>query len=426
MLLERLGAGATTEVYRARDSLLEREVALKLLRVEHAADPARVRLFREEARSAASLSHPSIVQVYELGAAQEEEPPFVAMEYVGGGRLEDRLRGSGAMDPVEAARVAARISSALRAAHARGVVHGGLEPRNVLMTESGAVKVTGFGVARSDDGKDPGEDLRALGALLYEMLTGTPPGRAEETPRDLAPRIPETLSTLTMRLLGGPVEDGPADAATVAEELEAETEAARPRPESGPSRIYRAGFRLLPMLAERTRVSPPNASRKQPQDRPSTGAGGGRRRRRRRGGALAAVSVAILLAAAGWGLYDGGGLQSLYAEGLRQSGAPGSAAPPGPDAAPDRRLVHTAQTENISDNSTYLDLSQTNGRPDAFISITQIWNPGDGTGTYNEHPVGVWYDADRERWAVFNQDRAAMPEGASFNIVVWSGPTRAG
>ena len=81
-------------------------------------------------------------------------------------------------------------------------------------------------------------------------------------------------------------------------------------------------------------------------------------------------------------------------------------------------FVHRATPETISANSTYLDNDLINGSPDAIMSVTQNWNPeGDG-GTYNDHNVGVWYDAGSRRWAIFNQDRAKMPDGAAFNVVV--------
>ncbi len=85
-------------------------------------------------------------------------------------------------------------------------------------------------------------------------------------------------------------------------------------------------------------------------------------------------------------------------------------------------FVHRATSENISSNSTYLDHPLINGNPDAILYVTQNWNPGGGGGTYNNHPVGVWYDAGRKRWAIFNQDRAQMPNRAAFNVVVLEGP----
>jgi hypothetical protein len=101
---------------------------------------------------------------------------------------------------------------------------------------------------------------------------------------------------------------------------------------------------------------------------------------------------------------------------LQGGTAPGGA---GFDAA----FVHRATPENISANSTYLDDPLTNDNPDAILYVTQNWNPGGNGDTYNEHPIGVWYDSSRQRWAIFNQDREAMPDGAAFNVAVLEEPT---
>jgi hypothetical protein len=96
---------------------------------------------------------------------------------------------------------------------------------------------------------------------------------------------------------------------------------------------------------------------------------------------------------------------------------------PAPDqTAVDAVFIHRATSENISFNSTYIDNPQTNGTPDAILYVTQNWNPGESVGTYNNHPIGVWYDGDRGRWAIFNQDREAMPNGAAFNVAVLEDP----
>src|ERR671920_451286 len=92
----------------------------------------------------------------------------------------------------------------------------------------------------------------------------------------------------------------------------------------------------------------------------------------------------------------------------------------------DAAFVHYATPENISANTTYLDNPHTNDDRDAILYVTQNWNPGGGAGTYNDHPIGVWYNDPHHRWEVFNQDRGAMPEGASFNVVVLEEPTEAG
>ena len=88
----------------------------------------------------------------------------------------------------------------------------------------------------------------------------------------------------------------------------------------------------------------------------------------------------------------------------------------------DSVFVHRATSESVSSNSTYLDNRLINGNPNAILSVTQNWNPESGDGTYNAHSVGVWYDDSVERWAIFNEDRAAMPEEAAFNVVVAVAP----
>lgn len=92
-------------------------------------------------------------------------------------------------------------------------------------------------------------------------------------------------------------------------------------------------------------------------------------------------------------------------------------------AKPDGKVfVHRAGSGNVVDNSTYIDAPLINGDPDAVLSVTPNWNPGGEGGTYNDHPVGVWYDANREKWAIFNQDRVSMPEGAAFNVAIAQKP----
>ena len=81
-------------------------------------------------------------------------------------------------------------------------------------------------------------------------------------------------------------------------------------------------------------------------------------------------------------------------------------------------FIHRATSESIAGNSTYIENRLINANPEAIIFITQNWNPGGEGGTYNDHPIGVWYDSGRQRWAIFNQDRAAIPEGAAFNVLI--------
>jgi hypothetical protein len=88
-------------------------------------------------------------------------------------------------------------------------------------------------------------------------------------------------------------------------------------------------------------------------------------------------------------------------------------------------FIHHATPENTSANSTYLHSSLTEGNPNAVLVVTQNWNPGGSSGKYNDHPIGVWYNTKRSKWAIFNQDRAAMPVGADFNVAVLKEPTEA-
>ena len=81
-------------------------------------------------------------------------------------------------------------------------------------------------------------------------------------------------------------------------------------------------------------------------------------------------------------------------------------------------FIHRATSESITGNSTYIENRLINANPEAILFVTQNWNPGGESGTYNEHPIGVWYDSGAQRWAIFNQDRRAIPEGAAFNVLV--------
>ena len=193
-----LGEGGMATIHRAWDRQLEREVAVKILREQYGSDPGFAARFRQEARSAGSLSHPNIVSVYDYGA--EDESQFIVMQLIEGRDLSTLLSERGRLPPDEAAHIAAQVASALDAAHRGGIVHRDVKPGNVMITRDGEPKVTDFGIARAaseasmtltgttlgsvhyfspeqarGDEVTGASDVYSLGIVLYEMLTGRRP-----------------------------------------------------------------------------------------------------------------------------------------------------------------------------------------------------------------------------------------------------------
>ena len=237
-VLEVLGKGGFGVVLRAFDEVLQRVVAVKVLAPAVAAtSPARKRFVRE-ARSAARVRHPNVVQVY---AVEEHPVPYLVMEYIPGETLQQRLDRTGPLDPAEVARVGREIAEGLAAAHATGLVHRDIKPANVLIEAgpTGHVKLSDFGLARAaddasltqsgmvagtplymapeqaaGDALDHRADLFSLGSVLYTMCSGRPPFRAnstlavlrrvaEDTPRpirEIIPEVPAWLCEVVARL----------------------------------------------------------------------------------------------------------------------------------------------------------------------------------------------------------------------------------
>ncbi len=167
-VLSPLGAGGMGEVYRARDSRLEREVAIKVLPAEVSSDASRLKRFEKEARAASALNHPNIVTIYEIG--QTEAVSWIAMEKVDGKTLREALFG-GALPVRKLLPIAAQIADGLAKAHEAGIVHRDLKPENVMVTKDGLVKILDFGLAKlttTGSGSDEGSQL--------PTETGTSPG----------------------------------------------------------------------------------------------------------------------------------------------------------------------------------------------------------------------------------------------------------
>ena len=167
-----LGSGGMGDVYRARDRLLERPVAVKVPTTTLTA--ASAERFKREARAAARLNHPNVVGVYDWGGGTE---PFIVMEFVEGRSLRAELKERGPLPPAEVAAVGAQIADALAHAHHHGVVHRDVKPSNVLLTPGGSVKVTDFGIAQSAVGEaltEPGVVLGTVGYLSPEQVAGLP------------------------------------------------------------------------------------------------------------------------------------------------------------------------------------------------------------------------------------------------------------
>lgn len=235
-IIERIGGGGMALVYRAQDILLNRNVAIKVLRQQFVNDEEFIRRFRREAQSAASLSHPNIVSVYDVG--QEDEVHYIVMEYVEGQNLNEIIKERAPLQVEESIRIASQIADALDHAHHNQIIHRDIKPHNILIGRNGRVKVTDFGIARAvtsttitqtgsvvgsvhyfspehAKGVATGEksDIYSLGIVLYQMLTGRLPFLGEspisvalkhlqeqfDEPRKVNAMIPQSVENIILK-----------------------------------------------------------------------------------------------------------------------------------------------------------------------------------------------------------------------------------
>lgn len=235
----RQGSGGMAMVYRARDLMLERTVAIKILRKSYANDPAFRERFRLEAKAAANLSHPNIATIHDFGL--DSNQLFIVMEYIPGTDLKSLLKERGRLPASEAIGLMAQACAGIGYAHRAGLVHCDLKPQNILITPDNRVKVVDFGIARALSSikeeeqvevvwgspqyfspeqaagsvPSPSSDVYSLGIVFFEMLTGQVPFKADTSeelarlhleslppsPRKLNPAIPPSVERILLKVL---------------------------------------------------------------------------------------------------------------------------------------------------------------------------------------------------------------------------------
>lgn len=235
-IIKRVGQGGMADVYLAQDTILQREVAIKILRGELSSDPVSLLRFKREAEAIGQLSHPNIVKIYDVG--EEDGKQFIVMEFVEGKTLKQLIANRGALYKEEAVSIMKQLVSAVTAANEKGIIHRDIKPQNILVKDDGTVKITDFGIAATQDAvqltqqdsimgsvhylapelargemANAQSDIYSLGIVFYELLTGDVPYRGktaveiammhlrDDIPsvRDFNPSLPQSIENIIIK-----------------------------------------------------------------------------------------------------------------------------------------------------------------------------------------------------------------------------------
>ncbi len=235
-VIEHIGKGGMADVFKAIDTILNREVAIKILRADLSTDAVSILRFEREAQAATALSHPNIVEIYDVGDYKGHH--FIVMEYLPGRTLKQVIRARGPLLNEEAVDIMKQLTSAVAEAHSRNIIHRDLKPQNVIVKADGSVKILDFGIAiakgsmqltqannvmgsvhylapelAKGESASPQSDIYALGIVLYEMLAGDVPFKADQAVqvalkhmrepfprvRDINPTVPQPVENIIMK-----------------------------------------------------------------------------------------------------------------------------------------------------------------------------------------------------------------------------------
>jgi serine/threonine protein kinase len=418
-LKRKIASGGMGQVWEAEDTVLHRQVAIKVLSEELSSEPNSAERFRREARAAAGLSHQNVAGVFDYG--EDDDTQFIVMELVEGETLADRIRREGRFDPDEAVRIAAGIAAALVVAHEAGIVHRDIKPSNVMLTPQGEVRVLDFGIASASGptltasgvtigtaaylspeqaagGRaTPASDVYALGVVLYEMLAGRPPFTGEtavavaaahvsqEPPpiEDVAPDVPHHLALACHHALAKEPHQRPATAAEFAQMLR-DDGAENERPAGPPATS-------APVSPDSTTavLSPLDSTARLPQVAP----GGSRRL-----GWMPPLTARLRTNSAAWIL--GAALVGLILIALLLSSLFGSAFPP-----PGVARVKVPNVEGLSLTNARRELTQAGL---VVGGVRRVEGP-EGTVVRTDPPIGT-----------------SVPRGASVTLFVGLQPEEEG